>query len=174
VKICIDATRFVIENAGIARYIKNIVALLAHVTAPGDELCFIVTFMRHYARKDEKIAWLKKYGSVHVHIIPGKWKEYFWEKNGQEFTLNDGLADVMFFLRPVILNCQCLLRYRLSLLSMISPQRDFPSNEVNSSLHDSRVSRARQLIEQMRYVLFQSKQKMIWLLTAQLTLQKLP
>ncbi|PIS06674.1 hypothetical protein COT79_03360 [Candidatus Berkelbacteria bacterium CG10_big_fil_rev_8_21_14_0_10_43_14] len=79
-KICIDATRFVIENAGIARYIKNIVAFLAHVTAPGDELCFIVTFMRHYARKDEKIAWLKKYGSVHVHIIPGKWKEYFWEK----------------------------------------------------------------------------------------------
>lgn len=97
-KICIDATRFVIEQAGIARYTKNIITSLARVKARGDELHFIVTFMRRDARKKEKVAWLKKHGTVHVHTLPGTWKEYFWEKRWAGIYFNRWFKgyDVLF------------------------------------------------------------------------------
>lgn len=78
--VLIDATRYVIENAGIARYTKNIIQALAK-EYPDDNYSFLVTCARLDANKKQKIKWLERFGKVKYYRLPGQWKEYLWEKH---------------------------------------------------------------------------------------------
>lgn len=113
-KILIDASRAVIENAGIARYTRNICANLP-TQDNKNQYDFLVTFARIDNEKKQQIKNLSRYGKVIVHKIPGKWKEYLWQKKWAKIFFNhwyknyDALFAPSFFELPQFIKIPSVL-----------------------------------------------------------------
>jgi len=101
-KILIDASRAVIENAGIARYTRNICANLA-AQDKNNQYDFLVTFARLDKEKIRQINNLSKYGKVIVRRIPGNFKEFLWQKKWAKIFFNHWYKNYDLFFAPSFL-----------------------------------------------------------------------
>lgn len=95
-KIAIDVTRAIIEQAGVGRYVGELTLNMVK-SDPQNEYLIIST---HFYDSPEKAKALQKYRYPHVKIkhirIPGEWKERIWGWKHSGFKSFLQSADILF------------------------------------------------------------------------------